>query len=69
VYYTASDIVTFCRWPSGAQIERELLACAPEECDDTRCFVIQFDLLMMSIWCSKHVEKYNKRIIKQEFVY
>ena len=25
---------------------------------------IQFILLMMSIWCSKHVEDYNKRIVK-----
>jgi len=26
-------------------------------------------LLMMSTWCSKHVEAYNKLIIKQEFVH
>ena len=25
-------------------------------------------LLMMSTWCSKHVEEYNNFIIKQEFV-
>ena len=24
--------------------------------------------MMMSTWCSKHVEAYNKLIIKQEFV-
>jgi len=23
LYYTASGIVTLCRWPSGAQVERE----------------------------------------------
>jgi len=34
LYYTASGIVTFCRWPSGAQVER--------------CCIIQFDLPMMS---------------------
>ena len=22
LYYTASDIITLCRWPSGAQVER-----------------------------------------------
>jgi len=31
------------RWPSGAQVERGL-----SECDDTRCCIVQFDLLMMS---------------------
>ena len=24
LYYTASDIITLCRWPSGAQVERGL---------------------------------------------
>jgi len=24
VYYTASGIITLCRWPSGAQVERGL---------------------------------------------
>ena len=28
-----------------------------------------FDLLMMRTQCSKHVEEYNKLIIKQEFVH
>ena len=27
--------------------------------------IYSFDLLTMSIWCSKHVETYNKLIIKQ----
>ena len=26
-----------------------------------------FDLLMMSTWCSKHVEAWNKLIVKQKF--
>jgi len=26
LYYTASGIVTLCRWPSGAQVERGLVA-------------------------------------------
>jgi len=28
-----------------------------------------FDLLMMSTQCSRHVEAYNKHIIKQDFVH
>jgi len=43
LYYTASVIVTLCRWPSRAQGGRP-----PTECDDTRCCIIQFYLLMMS---------------------
>jgi len=27
LYYTASGIVTLCRWPSGAQVERGLQSC------------------------------------------
>jgi len=41
----------------------------PSECYDIRCCIIQFDLLMMSTQCSKHVEEYNKLAIKQEFVH
>ena len=33
LYYTASGIITLCRWPSGVQ---------PTECDDTGCCIIQF---------------------------
>ena len=41
--YTASVIVTPCRWPSGAQVERGLCTGRPPtECDDTRCCIIQF---------------------------
>ena len=28
-----------------------------------------FDLLMMSTWCSKHVDAFNRLIIKQDFVH
>ena len=70
MYYTASDMVTPCRWPSGAQDERgPVHRTAICRCDDTRFCIIQFDLLMMSTKCSKHVEEYNKLIIKQEFVH
>jgi len=31
--------------------------------------VYNFDPLMVSTQCSKHVEEYNKLIIKQEFVH
>ena len=49
LYYTASGIITLCRWPSGAQVERGLCTGRPPtECDDTRCCIIQFYLLMMS---------------------
>jgi len=33
LYYTASGIITLCRWPSGAQIESGLVlsqTCAPD---------------------------------------
>ena len=39
----------------------------PTECDVLYNTI--FDLLMMSTWCFKHVEAYNKLIIKQEFVH
>jgi len=49
LYYTAHCIVTLCRWPSGAQVERGLrTGRPPADYDDTRCCIIQFDLLMMS---------------------
>ena len=49
---TASGIITLCRWLSGAQVERESThnLCTrrpPTVCDDTRCCIIQFGLLMM----------------------
>jgi len=48
LYYTASGIITLCRWPSGAQVGTGLSplpTCAPDshlQCDDTRCTIIQF---------------------------
>ena len=47
LYYTASGIVTLCRWPSGAQVERRLFSqpaywTATYRSDDTRCCIIQF---------------------------
>jgi len=75
LYYTTSGVVT----PVGGRPVHRLIEevsslnlCTgrpPTECDETRCCIIQFDLLMMSTWCSKHVEAYNKLIIKQEFVH
>ena len=44
--YTTSGIITLCRWPSGAQVERGLSQPAHRMatyiCDDTRCSIIQF---------------------------
>jgi len=49
LYYTASGVVTLCRWPSGAQVERGV--CAPDGHlqSVTTPDVVQynFDLLMM----------------------
>ena len=47
LYYTLSGIVTLCRWPSGAQVERGLLSqpvhrTVTYRYDDTRCCIIQF---------------------------
>jgi hypothetical protein len=45
LYYTATGIITLCRWPSGAHFERGLNLCTgppPAECDDTSCCIIQF---------------------------
>ena len=46
LYYTASGIITLCRWPSGAQVKRVLSQpvhrTATYRCDDTRCCIIQF---------------------------
>ena len=62
-----------CRWSSGAQADRGLSQPVHRTTsymyDDTRCCIIQFGLLMMSTYCSKHVEVYNKLIIEQEFVH
>ena len=49
----ASGIVTLSKWPSGAQVERELSTCAPDD-HLVRVTIpdaasIKFKLLMMSI--------------------
>jgi len=45
LYYTASGIITLCRWPSGAQVERVVSQpvhrTTTYRCDDTRCCIIQ----------------------------
>jgi len=52
LYYTTSGIMTLNKWPSGALVERvhsqPVHRTATYRCDDTRCCIIQFDLLMMS---------------------
>ena len=74
LYYTASGIVILCRWPSSARVERDsfLNPCTgrpPTVCDVTICCKYNFDLLIMSTYCSKHVEAYNKLIRRQEFLH
>ena len=48
---TASGIVTLCQWPSGMQVEQELLDMHTgrplTESDYTRCCINTIDLLMM----------------------
>ena len=39
------------------------------QCDDTRCCTVQFWPPDDEHMCSKHVEAYNKLIIKQDFVH
>jgi len=56
-----------CRWPSGAQVERRLFSqpvyeTATYRCDDTRCCIYNFDLLMMSTYNSKHVNLLQNKI-------
>jgi len=55
LYYTVSGIIT----PVGGRPVRRLRedGTATYRYDDTRCCIIQF-------WCSKHVDAYNKLIIK-----
>ena len=60
-----------CRWPSSAQVERGLLSQPVNGTATNRVWRYQklyntiFDLLTMSTWCSKHVEAWNKIIVKQ----
>ena len=69
--HAASGIVTLSKWSSGAQVKRglsPLLKCAPDghllKVTIPDAASIQFNLLMMSIQCSKHVEGYDKHIVK-----
>ena len=42
-YYTASGIITLCRWPPGAHVlSQPVHGTATYRCDDTRCCIIQF---------------------------
>ena len=63
LYYTASGIVTLCRLPSGAPDGHLQSVTIPDAVQHN------FELLMMSTQCSKHIQAYNKLIIKQEFVH
>ena len=70
MYYTASGIIT----PVGGRpVHSPLSAYARdghlESVKIAYAVYYNFDLLMMSIQCSKHLEAYNKLIIKQGFVY
>jgi hypothetical protein len=70
LYYTASGVIT----PIGGRpVHSRLSTCAPDghlQIEITADAVsLKKDLLMMSSWCSKHVQAYIKRIIKQEFVH
>jgi hypothetical protein len=52
LYHTAPGIITLCRWPSGAQVERGLCTGRPPTvCDDTRCRIIQFFFYNKFIIC------------------
>ena len=50
------------RWPSRAQVKT-----ATYRCDDTRGCVVQFWPPDDNHICSKHVEAWNKLIVKQKF--
>ena len=62
----APGIVTLGDWPYGAQVH--LCTCAPDghwpRVTIPDAASIHFNLLMMSIQCSKHVEGYSKLIVK-----
>ena len=55
------------RWPSGAQVERDVHETATYRCDDTRGCVMQFWPPDDEHMCSKHLEAWNKLIVKQKF--
>jgi hypothetical protein len=51
---TSSGMISLCKWLFGMPVRRELII--PDD------VLIQFDLLRMSNWCSKHVERWNDKI-------
>jgi len=67
IVYTASGIITFCRWPSGAQIESPLSTCAP----DGHLQVRRYQMLYIQFRPpdDEHIVLENKLIIKQDFVH
>jgi len=73
LYYTASGIVT----PVGGRpVHRVREDCLnlctgrpPTGVTIPDAVQYNFDILMVSKLCSKHVEAYNKLIIKQDFVH
>jgi len=69
----ASGIVTLSKWPSGAQVKSSLSNCAPDghllRGTISDAASIEFNLQMMSIQCSKHVEDYNKHTENKACVY
>jgi len=71
LYYTASVIITFCRWPSRAQIERVLTQPLHRTAtcvhDDTRCCIIQFWPPDDEHIVLETVETWNELIVKQKF--
>jgi len=60
LHYTASGIIT----PIGGRLVHET---ATYRCDDTRDCVMQFWPHDDEHMCSKHVEAWNKLIVKQKF--
>ena len=63
---TSSGMISLCKWLLGMLVRRELVPGTGIPSSHLRRLIIpddvliQFDLLMMSTWCSKHVERLNK---------
>ena len=59
-----------CRWPVGAQSSLNLCTGRPPiGVMIPQAVWYNFDLLTTNTWCSKHVEAWNKLIVKQHFVH
>jgi len=63
LHYTASGVIT----TIGGRPVHRLRETATYRCDDTRCCIIQFWPPDDEHMCSKHVEAWNKIIVKQKF--